>query len=117
MKTIKTILAALVLTVGSLTIANAQTRFHVSVNTPGVHVSAGNYVPYHRVYYSEPVVYSPPVVYREPVVYHRYYSRPVVYHRYYSRPVVYRSYDRYDRRDFYRHDNGRHLGQWKHGRH
>lgn len=83
MKTIKTILAALVMTIGSFTIANAQTRVHVSVNTPGVHISAGNYRPVHRVYYERPVVY------------HRYYSRPVVYrpvyHRYYGRPVAYRT--------------------------
>ncbi|MBE9667832.1 hypothetical protein [Mucilaginibacter boryungensis] len=108
MKTIKSIIAALILTVGSLSLAQAQTRFHVSINTPGVHVSAGNY---HRAYYSpgyyEPV-YQP---YYQPVVYHRYYSRPVVYRSYYSRPVVYREY--------YRHDNGRHLGWYKghgHGR-
>lgn len=111
MKTIKSILAALVLTIGSLTIAKAQARVHVSVNTPGVHISAGNYRPVHRVYYSEPVVYHR--YYSRPVVYHRYYSRPVVYRSYYRRPVVYRGYSH---AVVYRHDNGRHLGQFKHGR-
>lgn len=107
MKTMKSIFAALILTIGSLTLAHAQTRFHVSVNTPGAHVSAGNYYPMHRVYYAEPV-YQP---YYQPVVYHRYYGRPVVYRSYYSRPAVNRSY--------YRHDNGRHNGYYRgrgHGR-
>jgi hypothetical protein len=84
MKTMKTIIAAFILTVGSLTLANAQTRFHVSVNTPGVHVSAGNT---HRTYYQRG--YYQPVAYRH--YYHRGYYQPVVYHRYYNRPV-YRTY-------------------------
>ncbi|MES2274583.1 MAG: hypothetical protein V4592_01080 [Bacteroidota bacterium] len=96
MKTTKSIIAALILTVGTISLASAQTRFHVSVNTPGVHVSAGNYQPVHRVYYAQPV-YQP---YYQPVVYHRYYSHPV-YRTYYRRPVY---------REYYRHDNGRHNG-------
>jgi hypothetical protein len=90
MKTIKSIIAALILTVGTTVVANAQTAFHVSVNTPGLHVSAGNYHPVRRVVYEQPV-YAPvyhPVVYR-PVVYHRPYYRPVY------RPVVYRGYNRH----------------------
>jgi hypothetical protein len=85
MKTIKSIIAALILTVGTLTIANAQTRVHVGINTPGLHVSVGNSPYYHRGYYA-PVVYHP---------YYRPYYRPVVYRSYYRRPVVYRSYYRH----------------------
>jgi len=94
MKTLKSIIAALIITVGTTVAANAQTAFHVSVRTPGLHVSAGNYRPVHRVVYAPPV-YAP-VVY-QPVVYHRPYYRPyyrpvyrpVVYHRGYDRRVVY----------------------------
>ena len=96
MKTIKSLLIALILTTGFTYAASAQTRFHVSVNTPNVHVSAGNY---QRGYY-RPVAYQRE--YYRPVAYRSYYSRPVVYRSYYRRPVIYREY--------YRHDNGRHNG-------
>lgn len=98
MKTIKSLFIALILTVGSVAFANAQTRFHVSVNTPGVHVSAGNYHRgyYHRGYYA-PVYYHH---YHHPVVYRSYYHRPVVYRttyyrHVYTRPVYHRVYRRW----------------------
>lgn len=88
MKTLKALLIATILTVGSLSMANAQTRFHVSVNAPGVHVSAGNY---HRGYYRPayyapaPAYYAPaPVYYAPRPVYYRHYYRPVYRHAYYG---------------------------------
>jgi hypothetical protein len=88
MKTLKTLIITLVATVASISFASAQTRFHVSVNTPGVHVSAGNShrgYGYNRGYY-RPVAYRP--------YYHPYY-RPVGYHSYYSRPVYHTTYYRH----------------------
>lgn len=89
MKTLKTVLIATILTVGSLSLASAQTRFHVSVNTPGVHISAGNY---HRGYYG-PAYYAPAPAYYAP-------AYPVYYHHYY-RPAYYRHEYR---RAYYRHE-------------
>lgn len=81
MKTIKLLIITLAVVAASMSFANAQTRFHVSVNTPGVHVSAGNYHHYHRGYYA-------------PVYYHRTYYRPVYYGRHYYRRPVYHHYYR-----------------------
>ena len=103
MKTIKSLIIALILTTGFTYAASAQTRFHVSVNTPNVRVSAGNY---QRGYY-RPVAYQRG--YYRPVAYRPYYGRPVVYRSYYRRPV----YRQVVYRDYYRHDNGRHNGHGK----
>ena len=103
MKTLRTLIIALILTTGFTYAANAQTRFHVSVNTPNVHVSAGNY---QRGYY-RPVAYQRE--YYRPVAYRSYYREPVVYRSYYRRPV----YRQVVYRNYYRHDRGFHRG---HGR-
>lgn len=102
MKTVRSLIIALVLTVGSLAAANAQTRFHVSVNTPNVRLSAGNYGPYYHRGYAP--------------VYHRDYYAPV-YHRTYYRPVYRRGY----RPGYYRHHYRRPVvmnrGYYKHNYH
>ncbi|MBE9663454.1 hypothetical protein [Mucilaginibacter myungsuensis] len=118
MKTLKTLITAIILTAGSVAAANAQVGFHVSVNAPGVHVRAGNYRPAYR----RPVVYREvyqPVVYREyrrPVVYREVYH-PVRYRKVhrpaYRRQVVYRNYHRPAYRQVVYRDRGNHRG---HGR-
>lgn len=103
MKTIRSLIIALILTAGSVYVAHAQTRFHVSVNTPGLHVSAGNtHHYYHRGYYAPAYHHYYHRTYYAPVVYHHYYHRtyyqPVYRHTYYrhvyTHPVYHHVYYR-----------------------
>lgn len=101
--TVKRAALAAALLAGSVMVAPAFARSHVSVSigVPGISVGyyGGDYGYYGPAYYPAPVYYRPAprvVYYGDPVG----YGRPV-YVRHYERRVIYRDYDGYG--DGYRH--------------